>query len=71
MLYILKIKGTEKIPDFVQIRDKNMTLRAYFRLSQTEIGLRKNNLEGDAVEISSLLKEIPFGKIQKYISKHE
>ena len=71
MLYILKIKGTDKIPDFVQIRDKNMTLRAYFRLSQTKIGLRKNNLEGDAVEISSLLKEIPFGKIQKYISKHE
>ena len=71
MLYILKIKGTDKIPDFVQIRDENMTLRAYFRLSQTKIGLRKNNLEGDAVEISSLLKEIPFGKIYKYISNHE
>ena len=71
MLYILKIKGTDKIPDFVQIRDENMTLRAYFRLSQTKIGLRKNNLEGDAVEISSLLKEIPFGKIHKYISHHE
>ena len=71
MLYILKIKGTDKIPDFVQIRDENMTLRAYFRLSQTKIGLRKNNLEGDAVEISSLLKEIPFGKIHKYISNHE
>ena len=71
MLYILKIKGTDKIPDFVQIRDKNMTLRAYFRLSQTEIGLIKNNLEEDAKAISNLLKEIPFGKIQKYISKHE
>ena len=71
MLYILKIKGTEKIPDFVQIRDKNMTLRAYFRLSQTEIGLRKNNLEEDAKAIGNLLKKIPFGKIHKYISKHE
>jgi len=71
VLYILKIKGTDKIPDFVQIRDKNMTLRAYFRLSQTEIGLIKNNLEEDAKAISNLLKEIPFGKIQKYISKHE
>ncbi len=55
----------------MQIRDENMTLRAYFRLSQTEIGLIKNNLEEDAKAISNLLKEIPFGKIQKYISKHE
>ena len=42
MLYILKIKGTNKIPDFVQIRDSEMTLVAYFRLSQIEQGLRKN-----------------------------
>ena len=46
MIYILKIKGTDKIPDFVQIRDKNMALRAYFRLSQQERGLKKNKLEG-------------------------
>ena len=43
MLYVLKIKGTKTIPDFVQIRDEQMILRAYFRLSQQEIGLRKNN----------------------------
>ena len=42
MLYILKIKGTKTIPDFVQIRDKNMTLQAYFRLSQAEKGLKKH-----------------------------
>ena len=40
-MYLLKIKGTEKIPDFVQIRDKKMTLIAYFRLSQIEKVLRK------------------------------
>ena len=43
-MYLLKIKGTEKIPDFVQIRDKKMTLIAYFRLSQIEKGIEKNNL---------------------------
>ena len=41
MLYILKIKGTTKIPDFVQIRDNNMTLIAYFRLNQIAQGLKK------------------------------
>tara|TARA_B100001758_G_scaffold243937_2_gene254526 strand:- start:4222 stop:4476 length:255 start_codon:yes stop_codon:yes gene_type:complete len=66
VLYILKIKGTEKIPDFVQIRDEHMTLQAYFRLSQTEKGLIKNNLEEDAENIKKLLNEIPFGKIHKY-----
>lgn len=66
MLYVLKIKGTKMIPDFVQIRDENMSLRAYFRLSQQEIGLKKNNLSDDAEGIMRLLNEIPFGKIYKY-----
>ena len=66
MLYILKIKGTKIIPDFVQIRDKNMTLQAYFRLSQAEKGLKKNNLEKEAKKIIKLLDKIPFGKIYRY-----
>ena len=66
MLYILKIKGTTTIPDFVQIRDENLTLRAYFRLSQIDKGLKKNNLESELEGITSLLKKIPFGKIHTY-----
>ena len=65
MLYILKIKGTKIIPDFVQIRDKNMTLIAYFRLSQAENGLKKNNLENNSDKILKLLKTLPFGKVFK------
>tara|TARA_B100000902_G_scaffold162264_2_gene157595 strand:+ start:1075 stop:1287 length:213 start_codon:yes stop_codon:yes gene_type:complete len=66
MLYILKIKGTKTIPDFVQIRDKNMTLQAYFRLSQAEKGLKKHNLEKESEDVLKLLKKIPFGKMHKY-----
>ena len=66
MLYVLKIKGTETIPDFVQIRDKDLTLIAYFRLSQTEKGLKKSNLEKDLEGLSLLIKKIPFGKIYEY-----
>ena len=55
MLYVLKIKGTKIIPDFVQIRDEQMTLRAYFRLSQQEIGLKNLDLK----------IKILFGKIMK------
>ena len=71
MLYILKIKGTDKIPDFVQIRDSDMTLVAYFRLNQITQGLKKNGLEDKAKGIITLLEEIPYGKIHKYCSKNE
>ena len=71
MLFILKIKGTNKIPDFVQIRDENMTLIAYFRLSQISKGLKKNGLEKDIEDITSLLEKIPYGKIHKYCKQIE
>ena len=71
MLYVLKIKGTKTIPDFVQIRDEHMTLRAYFRLSQQETGLKKNNLEEETKGIMNLLESIPYGKIHKYYSSNE
>ena len=66
MLYILKIKGTDTIPDFVQIRDTNMILRAYFRLSQAEKGLMKNNLKQEKNDILDMLRKMPFGKIHEY-----
>lgn len=66
MLYILKIKGTKIIPDFVQIRDENMTLRAYFRLSQAEKGLKKNDLENEREGILTVLETLPFGKVHEY-----
>ena len=71
MLYVLKIKGTKTIPDFVQIRDEQMTLRAYFRLSQQEVGLKKNKLAAEAKGIMSLLESIPYGKIYKYYNNNE
>ena len=69
MFYILKIKGTKIIPDFVQIRDEKMTLRAYFRVSQKERGLMKNNLEEYSKEMIEIIEKIPFGKIHKFIPK--
>ena len=71
MLYILKIKGTNKIPDFVQIRDANMILIAYFRLRQIKQGLKKNDLECETEGISNLLQKMPYGKIKKYYTKNE
>ena len=71
MLNILKIKGTKTIPDFVQVRDKQMTLIAYFRLNQIEKGLTKNNLTTEIEGITKLLNKIPFGIIHKYSASNE
>jgi hypothetical protein len=70
VFYILKIKGTKVIPDFIQIRDENMTLRAYFRVSQTKRGLEKNNLQKYSEEMIEIIENLAFGKIHKYIPEN-
>ena len=71
MIHILKIKGTTKIPDFVQIRDQEMTLIAYFRLTQIKKGLIKNGLEDHEEAITQIINNSPFGIIQKYNAKNK
>ena len=65
-MHILKIKGTDKIPDFVQIRDNNLSLRAYFRVDQIERGLKKNNIIDEQGKLMKYIKSIPFGKMSKF-----
>jgi hypothetical protein len=64
-LYIIKIKGKAKIPDYVQLRDDNFTLIAYFRTDRPERALEKCGLGDKTEEIFNLLAEIPFGKMHK------
>ena len=64
-MYILKIKGKAKIPDYVQLRDDNFTLLAYFRVDRPEKALAKCGLADEEQKISKILNEMPFGKVQK------
>lgn len=62
-MYIIKIKGKAKIPDYLQVRDDDFTLIAYTRTDRPEKALEKCGL-GDKIEqIKSLMEEIPFGKM--------
>jgi hypothetical protein len=65
-MYILKVKGTEKIPDYVQLRDDNFTLLAYFRVDRPEKALVKAGLASREEEILKLINELPFGKISRF-----
>lgn len=65
-MYILKVKGKAKIPDYIQIRDENFTLKAYFRVDRPEKSLAKFGF--DEQKLENLMKriiEMPFGVVQK------
>lgn len=64
-LYIVKVKGKAKIPDYVQIRDENFILIAYFRTDRPLKRMDKFGLAGKDEELKSLISSLPYGKIQK------
>ncbi len=65
ILYALKIQGKAKIPDYVQLRDEQFTLLAYFRVDRPEKALMKAGLEKQEPVILDFIAGIPFGKVQK------
>jgi hypothetical protein len=64
-MYIIKVKGKAKIPDYIQIRDENFVLVAYFRADRPMKNIEKFGWEGKESALEELIKELPFGKLQK------
>ena len=63
-MYIIKIQGKAKIPDYIQLRDKDFVLVAYFRADRELKNLEKYGLGGQEEYLSKLIAELPFGKLQ-------
>ncbi|MFT6873790.1 MAG: hypothetical protein ACJAVN_002812 [Roseivirga sp.] len=64
-MYIIKVKGKAKIPDYIQLRDQNFVLIAYFRADRPLKKLEKYGLEGKEVALEKVINNLPFGKLQK------
>ena len=64
-MFVLKIKGKAKIPDYVQLRDEDFSLLAYFRADRPEKALMKAGLAEKEKEIMEFINNIPFGKVVK------
>jgi hypothetical protein len=64
-LYLIKIKGKAKIPDYAQLRDDNFTLIAYFRTDRPDRALDKCGLTDKTAQIMAIIKDMPFGKMQQ------
>ena len=64
-LYLLKIQGTSKIPDYVQLRDEHFTLIAYFKVNSPKKALERCYLEDKMDLIMGIVNGLPYGQIEK------
>ncbi|HLW49404.1 MAG TPA: hypothetical protein VKZ78_00405 [Sphingobacteriaceae bacterium] len=64
-MYVIKVKGVAKIPDYVQLRDNEFTLLAYFRVDRPDKSLDKLGLTDQMEKIMEIVREMPFGEIKK------
>ncbi len=64
-MYIIKVKGKAKIPNYIQLRDDNFVLIAYFRADRPLVKMEKYGLEGKEEQFKNLVEGLPFGKLQK------
>ncbi|WP_257656708.1 fructose-6-phosphate aldolase [Parapedobacter lycopersici] len=64
-MYVIKVKGVAKIPDYVQLRDDAFTLLAYFRVDRPDKSLEKLGLGDKITQIMEIVTALPFGQIKK------
>lgn len=64
-MYVIKVKGKAKIPDYIQLRDNSFVLIAYFRADRPLKNLEKYGLEGKEVELQGIIDKLPFGKLKE------
>ena len=64
-MYIIKVKGKAKIPDYIQLRDNQFVLIAYFRADRPLKKLEKYGLEGKEMQLRGVIDGLPYGKLQK------
>ena len=64
-MYIIKVKGKAKIPDYIQLRDEEFVLIAYFRADRPLKDLHRYGLEGKETALAGVIAGLEFGKLQK------
>ncbi len=63
MKYFLKVKGTSKIPDYLQIRDESFCLIVHCQLKAFKKNLEKHHIQLNEEQIDYFLNEVPFGQL--------
>ena len=66
-MYIIKIKGKAKIPDYIQLRNDDMILVDYFRADRPLDKLKKYGITSNDDKIINYINNLEFGKLQKLL----
>ena len=67
-MYFIKTKGTNKVPDFVQIRDENYALIEQIKISSLEKDIKKI-FNKNINYIFNLIKNAEYEKLTKIENK--
>ncbi len=63
-MYLLKVKGTQSMPDFVQLRDDNMALLAYFTPKNAEKSLAGFGLKRSGrKKLMKIIPDLDYGHL--------
>ena len=65
-MYIIKVRGKAKIPDYIQVRNDNFVVIAYFRADRPFKKLERFGLEGKEEKLKLLIEKIPFGRLEPF-----
>ena len=63
-MYIIKVRGKAKIPDYIQLRDEQFVLIAYFRADRPLKNLERYGLEGKEEALATVIAGLEFGRLQ-------
>ena len=63
-MYIFKVRGKAKIPDYIQLRDEGFVLIAYFRADRPLKNPERYGLAGKEAALAAVIAELEFGKLQ-------
>ena len=63
-MYIIKVRGKAKIPDYIQLRNDKFVLIAYFRADKPLKKLERLGLGGKEEKLKLMIEKMPFGKLE-------
>ena len=64
-MWLIKIKGKAKIPDYLQLRDGKMILLDYFRADRPLEKFKKHGILKDDKKIIELFNNLEYGRLIK------
>ncbi len=62
-MYIMKIKGSGKIPNYIQLRDDDFALISYFKASAYINALANDNIQEYTEDIAEIINDMNYGEL--------